>query len=35
MMLPQRLATWLSATWYIPSGIAAVSVGMVRRLKMP
>ena len=35
VMLPQRLATWLSATRKQPSGSACTSSGMVRRLKMP
>ena len=35
VMLPQRLATWLSATLNMPGGIAEISRGMVRRLKMP
>src|SRR4051812_14016487 len=34
-MLPQRLATWLSATRNAPGGMAAIRSGMTRRLKMP
>ena len=34
-MLPQRLATWLSATRKVPSGSASMRCGIVRRLNIP